>query len=96
MTITITGSGAPKLNAVQLAALRGEQQRIDETYPDHDVAYLDEWDGDVLRRTVVAASRDLAEFQQLLKALDPVVRRKVSLTRVPPAGVIFLPPRVVV
>jgi hypothetical protein len=96
MPITITGTGAPKLNAAQLVALRAENQRIDDTYPDHDVAYLDEWDGDVLRRTVVAASSDLDEFQKLLRALDPAVRRKVSVTRVPPAGMIFLPPRVVV
>jgi hypothetical protein len=96
MTITITGTGAPKLNAAQLASLRDEQRRIDETYPNHDVAYLDEWDGDILRRTVVAASPDLAEFQTLLRALDPAVRRKVILTRVPPADVIFMPPRVVV
>lgn len=96
MTITITGTGAPKLNAAQLAAFRAENQKLDDAYPDHDVAYLDEWDGDVLRRTVVAASSDLDEFQELLRALDPAVRRKVIMTRVPPAGMIFLPPRVVI
>ena len=38
MTITITG--ARKLTPAQVAALRAEQRRIDETYPGHEVAHM--------------------------------------------------------
>lgn len=89
MTITITG--APKLTPAQVAALRAEQRRIDETYPGHEVAYTEESDGDTYRLTVVAAATDPVTFQQLLKELAPEVRRRVRMTQVPRAGVIDVP-----
>jgi hypothetical protein len=89
MTITITG--APKLTPAQVAALRAEQRRIDSTYPGQTVAYIDEWDGEVLRRTVVATAHGPAAFQQALAALDPETRRKAKMTRVPVPNVIDVP-----
>ena len=85
----------PTLKPAQLAALRIENQRIDDMYPGQNVAHIDEWDGNVLHRTVVAAAFGWEAFLNLLAALDPEVRRKVLLTRVPRADVLEMPPRVV-
>jgi hypothetical protein len=64
---------------------------LDEKYPGQYVAYTDDWNGEELVRTVVAASADLAEFQQLLAALDPDTRRRMTMTSVPPADLIATP-----
>ena len=84
--------GGPTHSPAQLTARRAEDQRVDDTYPGQNVAYIDEWDGDVLRRSVVAAAFGPEAFQKLLGALAPEVRRKVQMTRVPRADVLEIRP----
>lgn len=67
------------------------RQLLEEKYPGRYVAYTDEWSGEELVRTVVAASPDLVEFQRLLAALDPDTRRRVTMANVPPADLISVP-----
>ena len=80
MTITITG--APKLNAAQLAALRAECQRIDATYPGQYVAYTDEWNGDELKRTVVLTAPTVGEYMNKMEALTEDFCLRLHGTRV--------------
>ncbi|HUR54698.1 MAG TPA: hypothetical protein VMZ71_11240 [Gemmataceae bacterium] len=85
MTITITG--ARKLTPAQVAAMRRAERAVDAAYPGQDVAYIEEWDGDDVEWRVVAAAAHAADFHNLLKTLDPETRRRVQLTRIPPADV---------
>jgi hypothetical protein len=85
MTITITG--APKLNAAQVASMRRAERAVDQAYPGQDVAYIEEWNGDEVEWRVVAAAPTVADFHDQLKALDPETRGRVQMTRIPPADV---------
>jgi hypothetical protein len=91
MTIAITITGAPKLTPVQVAAMRRAERAMDASYPGQDVAYVEEWDGDDVEWRVVAAAPTAAEFQRQLQALDPQTRRRVQLTRIPPADRVEVP-----
>jgi hypothetical protein len=86
MTITITG--APKLTPAQVAAMRRAERAVDQAYPGQYVAYTETWSGDDVAWTVHATAHTAAEFQQRLAALDLDVRRRVQMTRIPPADVI--------
>jgi hypothetical protein len=72
------------------AAQAREVALLDEKYPGHYVAYIDEWSGEELKRTVVAVARELAEFQHQLAALAPDVRQRIVLTNPPPENLIVL------
>lgn len=55
------------------AAIHRERGRLARLYPGHDVAYLEEWDGDELNCRVLFATRDLGEFVAQQRALPPEV-----------------------
>lgn len=57
-----------------------EDRRIAEHYPKRYVAFVDEWDGEELVRTVVGAASDLADFVQLQLGLAPDVRQRLRVT----------------
>ncbi len=75
----------PKLTPTQLAAIRREDQAMFEKYPGQYVAYLDDWNGVALTRTVVVTTADVAEFHRSLKALAPDIRKRVQMTLLPHA-----------
>jgi hypothetical protein len=70
------------------AARKREDDRLGERHPGRYVAYTDDWNGEDLTRTVVAAARDLTEFHRLTAALPPDVRRRVKLTDTFPADTV--------
>lgn len=72
----------------QKAALLEAGYAMDERYAGHFVAYTDDWNGDELVRTVVAAAVDPSEFQRLMAALEPRARRVAQLTLIPPADAV--------
>jgi hypothetical protein len=67
-----------------------EDQRLIEAYPGQYIAYTDDWNGEELTRTVVAVSPDPAEFQRLLSALEPEVRRRVQLADTHPVDTLSI------
>lgn len=89
MTATLFEAAA--LTPTQLAARRRADQLLDDTYPGQYVAYLDDWVGEDIRRTVVVTGRGPAEFQRILASVDSETRRKMQITRVPDAGVVSVP-----
>ena len=58
------------------AARDREDRRIAEQYPEQYVAYLDDWNGEELIRTVLGTAHDLGEACRLQAALDPEVRKR--------------------
>lgn len=61
------------------AAREREDRRIEEQYPEQYVAYLGDWNGEELVRTVLGAATDLGDFVRLQLALDPDVRRRLKI-----------------
>lgn len=60
-------------------ARRKADAEVDAQYPEMHVAFIDEWNGDELTRTVVAAHPEFAGFTDALEALPPKVRERVQL-----------------
>jgi len=64
---------------------------LQDKHPGQYVAYIDNWNGDEIDRVVVAHSPDLEQFNRLLQALEPVVRKQMQRTHVPdPKGPLFI------
>lgn len=61
------------------AARDREERLLAERYPEQYVAYIDDWNGDELVRTVLGAAHDLDEFHRLQASLDPEVRKRVVM-----------------
>lgn len=60
-------------------ARRKADAEVDAQYPEMHIAYIDEWNGDELTRTVVAAHPNVGPFHDALDALPPEVRERVQL-----------------
>ncbi len=81
----------PPLSHEQGLARRREERILSERYPGKYVAYVDDWDGDSLTRTVVGVNGDPKEFQVLLGRLPQELRERVELTRIPDSDRISIP-----
>jgi hypothetical protein len=81
----------PPLTKAQSAARRREDARMHDAHPGCYVAYLDEWDGDVLNRRMLLVARTPAELQEKMSAIAPALRRKLQLTLIPDAETIPFP-----
>jgi hypothetical protein len=57
-------------------------QDLVRDYPNHDIAYLDEWDGDDLKRTVVVTAPTFGEYMDKMEALPENYARTLQVTRV--------------
>lgn len=66
----------------QVAARDHAYQELVRKYPNHYVAYLDEWDGDELTRTVVLTAPTFGEYMDKMEALPEDYCRTLSVTRV--------------
>jgi hypothetical protein len=73
----------PPLTRAQSAARRREDARMQDSHPGCYVAYLDEWNGDVLNRQVLLVATTPADFHAKMSCLDLGLRKKVQLTRIP-------------
>lgn len=60
------------------AARAREDRRIEEQYPEQYVAYVDDWSGEELVRTVLGTAHDLDAFYRLQAALSPKVRERAK------------------
>lgn len=68
--------------AAQIAARDAAYQELVRTYPNHYVAYSDEWDGDELKRTVVVAAPTFDEYMDKMEALPAEFCEQLRVTRV--------------
>ncbi len=76
----------------QKEALKREDYALCEKYPGQHVAFIDEWNGEELVRTVLVAAAEVGPFQDQLKNLSPDVRGRIRLTRMPDPDVYELRP----
>ena len=77
--------------AARKPAIDREDRILHQKYAGQYVAYTDDWNGDELVRTVVAATPDLAEFQRFHATLRAKSGR-VKAVAVPPAEPLPEPP----
>jgi len=75
----------------QYAALQQAYDALCEKYPGQDVAFVDEWNGEELTRTVVVAALTCADFQKQLRELPADIRGRVEMTQVPDPNVVECP-----
>jgi hypothetical protein len=75
----------------QRAALQRAHDELCERYPGQDVAYIDEWNGEELTRTVVAAALTCADFHKQLRELPADLCNRVEMTQVPDPHVVDCP-----
>ena len=66
----------------QIAAFDRAYQELMRDYPNHYVAYRDEWDGDELTRTVVVAAPTVGEYMNKMEALPVEFCDQLRVTRV--------------
>jgi SRSO17 transposase len=71
-------------------ARRKADDEVFEKYPEMHVAYIDEWHGDELTRTVVAAHADWAEYERQLAALPAETRARVTVDFVRASDAVFV------
>jgi SRSO17 transposase len=71
-------------------ARRKADDEVFEKYPEMHVAYIDEWNGDELTRTVVAAHADWAEYERQLAALPAETRARVTVDFVRASDAVFV------
>ena len=69
------------MTAAQVAARDRAYQDLVRDYPNHYVAYLDEWDGDDLKRTVVVAAPTIGEYMDKMEAMTEDFCRRLGGTR---------------
>lgn len=62
------------------AAERAAREELAAQYPGQFVAYLDAWDGERLTRTVLAASRTVAELHAQLRARPDIEAIRHTMT----------------
>jgi hypothetical protein len=70
------------MTAAQVAARDRADQDLVRDYPNHYVAYRDEWDGDELTRTVVVAAPAAKDYADKMRALPLEYCRTLRATRV--------------
>ena len=79
----MAGSTVEQLKAwwtpARKAARDREDRLIEQRYPEQYVAYVDDWNGEELVRTVLGTAHELEEFYQLQAALDPEVRERAVM-----------------
>jgi hypothetical protein len=72
-----------KITPAQREAMRREYQSLCEKYPGQNVAYIDEWNGEELVRTVLVATVDCVDFHAQIAKLSPEVLAKLQQTLIP-------------
>ena len=81
----------PPLSREQSLARQREERVLSEQYSGKYVAYVDDWSGSSLTRTVVGVASEPNEFQRLLANLPQDVRTRTQLTRIPDPDCISIP-----
>jgi hypothetical protein len=75
----------------QKEALRREDFALCEKYAGQHVAFIDEWNGEELVRTVLVAAVECEPFYEQVDKLSPDVRARLHCTRAPEPGVFEVP-----
>jgi hypothetical protein len=75
----------------QKEALRREDSALCEKYPTQWVAFIDEWNGEELTRTVLVAAAGYGPFYEQVDKLPPDVRARLEVTRMPDPDVVEAP-----
>lgn len=70
------------MTAAQVAARDRAYQDLVRDYPNHYIAYRDEWVGDALTRTVVLTASTFDEYMDKMEALPEEYCRTLGVTRV--------------
>jgi hypothetical protein len=76
----------------QKDALLREDYALCEKYPARWVAFVDEWNGEELIRTVLVAAGEVGPFYERVDQLPPDVRARLRCTRIPDPNVYELRP----
>jgi hypothetical protein len=79
----------------QKEALRRADYELCEEYPGQHVAFIDEWNGEELVRTVLAAATDVGPFHEQVDKLSSEVRVRIHCTRLPDPDVIEMRPELI-
>jgi hypothetical protein len=79
----------------QKEALHRADYELCEKYPGQHLAFTDEWNGEELVRTVLAAATDVSPFYEQVGRLPPEVRARIHCTRLPDPGVIEMRPELI-
>jgi len=75
----------------QKDALRREDFALCDKYPGQWVAFIDEWNGEELIRTVLITGTEYGPFYEQVDKLSPEVRSRLDTTRTPEPGVFEVP-----
>jgi hypothetical protein len=81
----------PKLTRTQHLARIREDQAMFDPYPGRYVAYIDNWEGETLKRSIIIVEADASEFHNRIANLTPEIRQQIDLTFTPEADVISVP-----
>jgi hypothetical protein len=75
----------PKLTRTQHLARIREDQAMFDAYPGRYVAYIDNWEGETLTRSIVFVADGAEEYGRKEDELTPDVRDKIKVTLSPEA-----------
>jgi hypothetical protein len=75
----------PKLTRTQHLARIREDQAMFDAYPGRYVAYIDNWEGETLTRTIVFVADGVEEYGRKYDELTQEVRDKIRVTLSPEA-----------
>jgi hypothetical protein len=80
--LTVEDFNPTPWTAAQVTALDRAHQNLVRDYPNHYIAYRDEWDGEALTRTVVVAAPTFGEYMDKMEELPAEYCRTLRVTRV--------------
>lgn len=80
----------PTSRARGLARRKADQELLEKYPAGFHLAYIDEWHGDELTRTVVAAHADWVEYERQLAVLPAETRGRVTVDYVRASDALFV------
>jgi hypothetical protein len=83
MTIDEVIAQFPKLTRTQHLARIREDQAMFDAYPGRYVAYIDNWEGETLNRTIVFVADGVEDYGKKFHELTAEVREKIDITLTP-------------